>query len=201
MGSRGPRTPSPYERLSCLLRRFPIARAQALSGASRSFDGVATNFGAVRLGAGSSKSDVFRGVNARRRSVHGQDKHLNERCSYPGALIAFAGTTCTKCIIAPHTIQRMETTRLNARTSSSVEVFIMSSRCEGMFEMCDRGATTTAREPSSHRRPGLLRAHRDQPRRRRAPRTVKNSRRFIRSPRRRARARASEFRDQASWRS
>jgi hypothetical protein len=78
-------------------------------------------FSGNALGAGSSKSDVFRGVNARRRSVHGQDKHLNERCSYPGALIAFAGTTCTKCIIAPHAIQRMETTRLNARTSSSVE--------------------------------------------------------------------------------
>jgi hypothetical protein len=120
MGSRGLRTPSPYERLSCLLRSLPIARAQALSGSSLSFDGIATNFMALRLGAGSSECDALCGVNARRRSVQGQDKHLNERCSYPGALIAFAGTTCTKCIIAPHAIQRMETTRLNARTLSNV---------------------------------------------------------------------------------
>jgi hypothetical protein len=120
MGSRDLRAPRPYELLSGLLRSLPIARAQALSDASLSFDGVATNFMALRLGAGSSECDALCGVNARRRSVQGQDKHLNERCSYPGALIVFAGMTCTKCIIEPHAIQRMETTRLNARTLSNV---------------------------------------------------------------------------------
>jgi hypothetical protein len=38
----------PYDLLSCLLRSVPIARAQALSRASVSFDGTSTNFGAVR---------------------------------------------------------------------------------------------------------------------------------------------------------
>jgi hypothetical protein len=49
-------------------------------------------------------------VNARRRSTAEQVQHLNERYSYPGALMKIlAGTTFSKRIVAPHTTQRIAT--------------------------------------------------------------------------------------------
>jgi hypothetical protein len=50
-------------------------------------------------------------MNARRRSTAEQVKHLNERCSYPGALMILAGTISSKRIVAPHTMQRIATTQ------------------------------------------------------------------------------------------
>ena len=55
--------------------------------------------------------NCFCGVNARRRSTAVQVQHLNERCSYPGALMIFAGTIFSKRIVAPHTTQRIATTQ------------------------------------------------------------------------------------------
>jgi hypothetical protein len=75
-------------------------------------DGTTTDLGTVWLLADSSELEVFWGVNVSRRSVHGQPEHLNERYSYPCALITFAGTTCSNRIVAPHAIQRMEDTLL-----------------------------------------------------------------------------------------
>ena len=55
--------------------------------------------------------NCFCGVNARRRSTAEQVQHLNERCSYPGALMILAGTIFSKRIVAPHTTQRIATTQ------------------------------------------------------------------------------------------
>jgi len=57
-GSTARRALASYDLLSCLLRGVPIARAQALSRANVSFDGVAT-IRAVWVLAGSSELSVF----------------------------------------------------------------------------------------------------------------------------------------------
>ena len=105
------RTPSPHEPRSCLRRSFPIASAQAASSASTAREGLATDFIVGARGGAGSVENCFCGVNARRRSTAEQVQHLNERCSYPGALMILAGTIFSKRIVAPHTTQRIATTQ------------------------------------------------------------------------------------------
>jgi hypothetical protein len=57
-------------------------------------------------------------MNARRRSTAEQVKHLNDRCSYPGARMVFAGTVCTKFMFARHTRQRIASTHAIWKTGS-----------------------------------------------------------------------------------
>jgi ribosomal protein L34E len=102
--------PQPHEPRSSLRRSLPIASAQAASSASTAREGLATDFIEGARGGARSVENCFCGVNARRRSTAEQVKHLNERCSYPGALMILAGTISSKRIVAPHTTQRIATT-------------------------------------------------------------------------------------------
>jgi hypothetical protein len=111
MGSQALETPSPHEPRSCLRRSFPIAIAQAASSASTTREGLATDFIVGARGGEGSVENCFCGVNARRRSTAEQVQHLNERCSYPGALMILAGTIFCRRIVAPHPTQRIATTQ------------------------------------------------------------------------------------------
>src|SRR3977135_3107634 len=116
MGSQALETPPrPHEPRSCLRRSFPIASAQAASSASTAREGLATDFIVGARGGAGSVENCFCGVNARRRSTAEQVKHLNERYSYPGALMILAGTISSKRIVAPHTTQRIATTQSEHR--------------------------------------------------------------------------------------
>jgi hypothetical protein len=166
-GSRLLRTSGPHEFRSCLRRSFPIARAQAASSASSSREGLTTDFIVAVRGGAVPVENCFCGVNARRRSMAEQVEHLNERCSYPGALMILAGTICSKRIVPPHTTQRIATTQLNTGDYLSKRwvahrVKWMRCDCEKRVALMPHAAMSAAVASSTtnrYRRPRSSLAH------------------------------------------
>ena len=82
-------------------------------------------------------------MNARRRSTAEQVKHLNDRCSYPGARMVLAGTVCTKFMFARHTRQRIASTHAIWKTGSHrmTEERTCQADAAQFFALCGFGAT------------------------------------------------------------
>ena len=91
--------------------------------------------------------NCFCGVNARRRSTAEQVKHLNERCSYPGALMILAGMISSKRIVAPHTTQRIVTTQSETESLWEPGAPIVSSGCDAIVRsVCHWRLTAQCRQ-------------------------------------------------------